>query len=118
MYAVDKLTDLEEAILPFFEQHPLCVKRSDFETFAAIVRSISAKEHLSAAGFERVVRAAYGMNARGKQRPGPSTRCWQDPQRLYARPSSTRRDETVRSAWRHAESGRNDLARSPFHGER
>ena len=67
-YAVDSLRDLEATILPFFEQHPLRVKRFDFDAFAAIVRAMRQKEHLTSDGFERLVRRAYGMNAVGKQR--------------------------------------------------
>jgi hypothetical protein len=68
VFAVDGLRELEDFVLPFFEQHLLRVKSTDFETFATLVRAISRKEHLTPAGFERAVRAAYGMNARGKQR--------------------------------------------------
>ena len=68
VYAVDRLNDLESVILPFFETHELLVKRQDFEAFAAIVRSLRRKEHLEPAGFERIVRLAFGMNANGKQR--------------------------------------------------
>jgi LAGLIDADG endonuclease len=67
-YAVDSLRDLESAIVPFFELHPLMVKQNDFKAFAVIVRSMRKKEHLSSDGFERLVRLAYGMNANGKQR--------------------------------------------------
>jgi LAGLIDADG endonuclease len=67
-FAVDSLRDLEETILPFFEGHPLVVKAADFRAFAAIVRSMRRKEHLTPDGFERAVRLAYGMNAAGKQR--------------------------------------------------
>ena len=67
-YAVDSLRDLESSIIPFFERHPLVVKERDFEAFAEIVRSMRRKEHLQPAGFERLVRLAYGMNAQGKQR--------------------------------------------------
>ena len=67
-FAVDSLRNLEVAILPFFEKYPLVVKRKDFEAFAAIVRSMRLKEHLTSEGFERLVRLAYGMNANGKQR--------------------------------------------------
>jgi hypothetical protein len=67
-FAVKSLRDLETAVLPFFEEHPLQVKRGDFEAFAVIVRSMRSKEHLTSSGFERIVRLAYGMNARGKQR--------------------------------------------------
>ncbi len=67
-YAVDSLGDLEATILPFFERYPLVVKRSDFATFALLVRAIRRKEHLTDGGFEKAVRLAYGMNAVGKQR--------------------------------------------------
>ena len=67
-FAVDGLRNLEAAVLPFFERYPLFVKDRDFQAFAAIVRSMRKKEHLTRAGFERLVRLAYGMNANGKQR--------------------------------------------------
>ena len=67
-FAVDSLRNLETAVLPFFEEHPLVVKGNDFRSFAAIVRSMRKKEHLTGSGFERLVRLAYGMNANGKQR--------------------------------------------------
>ncbi len=68
VYAVDSMNDLEAVVIPFFERHPLLVKAHDFEAFAAIVRSMRRKEHLEPAGFERLVRLAFGMNAAGKQR--------------------------------------------------
>jgi hypothetical protein len=67
-FSVEALRDLESAVIPFFEQHRLIVKSDDFEAFAAIVRSMRKKEHLTRSGFERLVRLAYGMNANGKQR--------------------------------------------------
>jgi hypothetical protein len=67
-FAVDSLRNLESAILPFFEKYPLVIKQKDFEAFAAIVRSMRTKEHLTSEGFERLLRLAYGMNANGKQR--------------------------------------------------
>jgi len=67
-FAVDGLSQLERAVLPFFERHPPVVKRQDFEAFSDIVRSMRRKEHLTPVGLERLVRVAYGMNANGKQR--------------------------------------------------
>jgi hypothetical protein len=67
-FAVDGLRNLETAVVPFFERYPLVVKDRDFQAFAAIVRSMRKKEHLTGPGFERLVRLAYGMNANGKQR--------------------------------------------------
>ena len=62
------MIDLEQVVIPFFEHHPLVVKDPDFRAFAEIVRALGRKEHLTPAGFERLVRLAYGMNAQGKQR--------------------------------------------------
>jgi hypothetical protein len=67
-YAVDSLQLLATHIVPFFEQHQLRIKAADFDLFNEIVRSILRKEHLEPAGFERLARLAYAMNANGKQR--------------------------------------------------
>ena len=67
-FAVESLRDRESAVVPFVETHRLVVKQDDFSAFAAIVRTMRQKEHLTRSGFERLVRLAYGMNARGKQR--------------------------------------------------
>ena len=67
-YGVSARRDLEGEILPFFEHHPLVVKRADFERFRTIITMMRCREHLTAAGFERVVRIAYSMNDQGKQR--------------------------------------------------
>jgi hypothetical protein len=70
-YSVSRLQDLEERIVPFFEEHTLLVKADDFRTFAAIVRSMRTREHWTVDGFDRLVRLAYTMNAHGKQRARP-----------------------------------------------
>jgi len=67
-YSVWALRDLEELIVPFFEQHHLLVKANDFEAFAEVVRAMRCREHSTAEGFERIARLAFGMNANGKQR--------------------------------------------------
>ena len=67
-YSVESLRDLEVKVIPFFEQYPPIVKRSDFASFAVVVRSMREKEHLTRSGFERLIHLAYGMNANGKQR--------------------------------------------------
>ena len=67
-YSVWAASDLEEVIVPFFEQNPLVVKKDDFCKFAWIVRSMRQKEHLTTEGFERIARMAFSMNDQGKQR--------------------------------------------------
>ena len=66
-YVVESLRDLETAFVPFFESYPPVVKNADFGAYAAIVRSMRKKEHLTRSGFEQLVRLAYGMNANGKR---------------------------------------------------
>ncbi len=70
-YSVARLADLEERVLPFFEQHRLLVKAQDFRLFAEIVRSMRRREHWTSDGFDRLVRLAYSMNLHGKQRARP-----------------------------------------------
>jgi hypothetical protein len=67
-YAVDSVERLESAIVPFFQCYPLVVKAADFHRFAEIVGAMRRREHLTPAGFERLVHIAYAMNAQGKQR--------------------------------------------------
>ncbi len=60
---------LLSVVIPFFEQYPLfSLKHKDFLKFKEIVLAMERKEHLSAEGFERIVRLAFSMNQRGKQR--------------------------------------------------
>jgi hypothetical protein len=67
-YSVDSRQELTAAVIPFFERHPLVIKHRDFRLFADIVSAMNRREHLEPAGFERLVRSAYAMNAHGKQR--------------------------------------------------
>lgn len=67
-YTVWRLADLEERVVPYFEQSPLLVKDQDFRLFADIVRRLRRKEHLTDRGFEHIVRSAFAMNHHGKQR--------------------------------------------------
>ena len=81
---MDSVAKLMEHIVPFFEDYPLVVKAADFGRFAAIVRSMERREHLTPGGFERVVHLAYDMNAQGRQRKRTITEILGDPQRLHA----------------------------------
>jgi hypothetical protein len=113
VYTVYGVRNCLRHIVPFFEQHPLLVKRRDFSLFAQVVRALARKEHLTANGFDRVVRLAYAMNGRGRQRKRTLDEVLRGSSETVreARGSYVLlRDETVRAAWRHAEPGRNDLA--------
>ena len=71
VYVVHSTIQLVERIIPFFEEHELRIKRDDFDRFADVVRSIRARNHHRPEEFDRIVRLAYSMNARGKQRKRP-----------------------------------------------
>jgi hypothetical protein len=68
-YEVRSIGELISEVLPHFEQYPLfSSKQKDFERFAAIVRSMHRGEHLSSAGFARIVELAEELNSSGKKR--------------------------------------------------
>lgn len=111
--AVDSLRDLERAVIPFFERYPPVVKANDVRAFATIVGWMRRRFHLTPEGFEKSVRLAYAMNAHGRQRRrsidevlGSSETARWAPTGATPAPVA---EDTVRSPWRHGESGRNDL---------
>ena len=61
-YRVRGLDDLNE-IVEFFERNPLrSKKRSDFETFAEIIRMMNDDLHLTKPGLDRIAHLASTMN--------------------------------------------------------
>ena len=104
---------LLERVIPFFERNPLLsTKHADFEKFVVIVRSMALDHHRTRVGFGRLLEIALSMNGGGRYRKvrWKELVAAQNPQRLYAEPGESGPEDTVRAAWRHAESGRNDLA--------
>ncbi len=103
-FAVEGLRDLETAVLPFFEKHPLVVKYHDFAAFSAIVRSMRRKEHLTAVWVRASGACCLWDECPWKaalQKQG--NKYWQDPQRLHAGlPVRIR----FSSHWRRANRGR------------
>ena len=71
VFVVHSTIQLEQRVIPFFERNELRIKHDDFEKFADIVRSIRSRAHHRQEEFDRIVRLAYSMNARGKQRKRP-----------------------------------------------
>lgn len=69
VFVVRKRVDLLEKVIPFFESHPiLSEKKCEFESFAAIVRAMDRKEHLTRPGFENLLAKAVRMNGGGRYR--------------------------------------------------
>jgi hypothetical protein len=68
-YQVFRRADLRDVIIPFFEANPLVTaKRDDFEKFAAIVRMMDERLHLSVGGLVRIARITEKMNHRKPSR--------------------------------------------------
>src|SRR6266540_3214331 len=64
-----RLEDILGVVIPHFERYPLLSgKRSDFEHFAKVCRSMAAGEHRSSAGLMRIVELVAGMNPSGRRR--------------------------------------------------
>jgi hypothetical protein len=110
VYVVRRRTDLLTQVIPFFEAQPLLSsKEAEFVVFAQIVRAMDQGLHLTEDGFRMLAGLAISMNGGGRYRrvyrSGEVSRILRDHM-----PNIVRDDEEmVRSAWRHAESGRNDL---------
>ena len=68
IYLVDNRRQLTEKIIPFFEKHRLVVKEKDFEKFKDIVQGLENKEHQKIDSFKKLVKKAFEMNLKGKQR--------------------------------------------------
>jgi hypothetical protein len=113
VFVVRKRSDLLDTVVPFFERSPLLSsKQRDFEKFARIVRAMTAGRHRTREGFEELLSLALSMNDNGRFRRVR----WEDVIRSRPESPETVRqagasapEDTVRTARRRAESGRNDL---------
>ena len=66
-FEVTKLSDINEKIIPFFQQNPIQgVKRDDFEDFCRVAEIIKDKKHLTAEGLDQIRKIKAGMNT-GRQ---------------------------------------------------
>jgi hypothetical protein len=64
-YVVSDRRALLEAIVPFFEEHPLrTAKRSDFEKFVRVLDMMQDDRHLTAGGLVKIAEITQTMNRR------------------------------------------------------
>ncbi len=65
-YCVRSRKDLQEKIIPFFEEHPCrsSIKRSDFDRFVKVISLIEKEEHLSVNGMRKIAKIVQHMNHR------------------------------------------------------
>lgn len=63
-YVVQKLSDLTENIIPFFNKYTLLgVKVKDFEDFKRAAKLMESKAHLTKEGLEEIRNIRLGMNS-------------------------------------------------------
>ncbi len=68
-YRVSRFRDLRDRIVPFFERYPLVTAKADeFTRFAAVIRMMEAKLHLSVEGLARIAEIGQTMNHRKPSR--------------------------------------------------
>jgi intein-encoded DNA endonuclease-like protein len=70
VYLVKSIADLKTKVVPFFWEHPLIVKREQFEKFAEAVELQSKKLHLTNEGKKRIAQLKVGILR--DYTPGPS----------------------------------------------
>ena len=72
-YCVRSIKDLDERVIPFFNENPLVTaKRNDFESFVAVVEMMKNGEHLTKSGFETIRDIAATMNRKKIRNLEPS----------------------------------------------
>jgi hypothetical protein len=63
-YVVQKLSDLTENIIPFFDKHPpVGVKVKDFEDFKQVAELMKSNAHLTKEGLEKIREIRLNMNS-------------------------------------------------------
>src|SRR3954447_9164945 len=86
-FSVKRREDLLVNVIPFFEEHPLrTAKRSDFQRFTTVLRSMQTGVHLTESGLRWIARETERMNRRQRSRYLESSEAIRQPTRI--RPSS------------------------------
>lgn len=62
-FTVTSLKNISNIIIPFFEKHPLRVEKlRNYNDFKEIVNLMISKQHLTEAGYLKIVEIKKGMN--------------------------------------------------------
>jgi LAGLIDADG DNA endonuclease family protein len=68
-FSVKRRADLLDVVIPFFEERPLrTAKRLDFDRFAAVLRAMEGRVHLTQDGLRWIARETEQMNRRQRSR--------------------------------------------------
>jgi hypothetical protein len=97
---VRALRDLSNRIIPFFEENPLrTAKVREFRKFAAVIRMMESKVHLTMDGMIQIAKIVETMNHRKPSRFLESSEAIRQPTLL-----DRRVEDMVLAPWRHGES--------------
>jgi len=98
-YEVNNLRPLLENVIPFFERFQFlsAKKKRDFSKFKALAELMSRGQHLSREGVDEILAIRRGMNDRETRRYSDEIVLarFENPQRLYARPSDGMRQSDL-----------------------
>jgi hypothetical protein len=85
-WSVRSFIDLEQRIVPFFEHHSLrTAKALEFDRFAAVVRMMRERRHLTMTGLTEIAGIAESMNFRRPSRFLESSEAIRQPSRTTPR---------------------------------
>ena|SRR3989344_4012452 len=69
VYCVDKIQQLKDIIIPFFDKYPLIgEKHKNFSLFKEVVFRLFEKKHFERQGFIEITKLCFQMNRNGKYR--------------------------------------------------
>ncbi len=98
-YEVNNLRPILENVIPFFERFPFlsAKKKRDFAKFKALADVMRCGRHLSREGVDEILAIRRGMNDRETRRYSDEIVLarFENPQRLYARPSDGMRQSDL-----------------------
>lgn len=99
MYEVNNPLAIKEKVIPFFERFNFLsqTKKRNFSIFCQISELVFAKEHLTQDGLKKVIELREKLNeGKGRKRKYEKSEVFEslreNPQRLYARPRSFRKE--------------------------
>jgi hypothetical protein len=99
-YEVNNLRPLLENVIPFFERFRFLSgkKKKDFSKFKALAELMSHGRHLTREGVDEILTIRRGMNDRETRRYSDEIILarFENPQRLYARPTQGMRQSDLR----------------------
>ena len=72
VFVIDNRRSLQEKVIPFLDKHLIITgKREEYDVFKKIVTALENKAHTTREGLIRVIKLAYAVEGKGKQRKRP-----------------------------------------------